>query len=93
MAKNSNFYNGKVNVNGVGIDTKYKHFDHNYLIKILNHAKRNNKVVIFYAHKPVLKANKDYEVEMQTLEFICQYIRNNQMQFYTLNDLNKFRNK
>ena len=93
VRNNSNFYNGKPILNGIGIDTRYKHFSIKYITKVLNYAKRNNKVVIFYAHKPVTKATANYEVEMKTLEFICQYVRNNQMQFYTLNDLNSLKKR
>ncbi len=71
VADNSNFYNRTRLVKGIGIDSNYEHFNLNYIKKVIKYAKKNNKIVIFYAHKPVEKAKSEYEVEIQTLELIC----------------------
>lgn len=91
VADNSNFYNGTRLANGIGIDSNYEHFSLNYITKVLNYAKKHNKIVVFYGHKPVEKATKEYEVEMKTLEIICQFVVSNQMKFYTLHELNSLK--
>ncbi len=91
VANNSNFYNGTQLANGIGIDSNYEHFDLNYIKKVLQYAKKHNKIIIFYAHKPVEKAIEKYEVEIQTLQLICEFVKNNQLQFYTLKELNSLK--
>jgi peptidoglycan-N-acetylglucosamine deacetylase len=93
VADNANFYNGTRLANGIGIDSNYEHFDLNYIKKVLQYAKKHNKIVIFYAHKPVEKANNEYEVEMKTLQLICEFVKNNQLQFYTLKELNSLKKR
>ncbi|WP_445718019.1 polysaccharide deacetylase family protein [Flavobacterium sp.] len=91
VADNANFYNGTRLANGIGIDSNYEHFSLNYLIKVLNYAKKFNKIVVFYGHKPVDKATKEYEVELKTLEMICQFVIENELKFYTLQELNSLK--
>ncbi|RAK20638.1 polysaccharide deacetylase [Flavobacterium aquaticum] len=91
VADNSNFYNGTRLANGIGIDSNYEHFSLNYITKVLNYAKKHNKIVVFYGHKPVEKATKEYEVELKTVEIICQFVVSNQMKFYTLRELNSLK--
>ncbi|MFN7043670.1 MAG: polysaccharide deacetylase family protein [Flavobacterium sp.] len=91
VADNSNFYNGTRLANGIGIDSNYEHFSLNYITKVLNYAKKHNKIVVFYGHKPVDKATKEYEVELKILEMICQFAVSNQMKFYTLHELNSLK--
>ena len=47
VADNANFYNGTRLANGIGIDSNYEHFSLNYLTKVLNYAKKHNKIVVF----------------------------------------------
>ena len=91
VADNANFYNGTRLANGIGIDSNYEHFDLNYIKKVLQYAKKYNKIVIFYAHKPVGKATNEYEVELKTLEMICQFVVENELKFYTLQELNSLK--
>ena len=91
VADNTNFYNGTRLANGIGIDSNYEHFDLNYLAKVLHFAKKNNKIVVFYAHKPVENATKEYEVELKTLITLCQFVAQNKMKFYTLQELNSLK--
>lgn len=87
IEENSNFYNGTFHQKGIGIDGNYKHFTLDYIKEDLAYARRNNKIVILYAHKPVQKSTSTYEVEMKTLETICQYVTANHMKFYTFQEL------
>lgn len=91
VADNANFYNGTRLANGIGIDSNYEHFSLNYLIKVLNYAKKHNKIVVFYGHKPVGKATNEYEVDLKTLEMICQFVVENELKFYTLQELNSLK--
>lgn len=89
--KLNNFFLSNSNiVYGLGIDKSYKHYDEKFFINALKYAKKNGKIIIFYAHKPVKKSTKTFEVEISTLENICKFVVDNQMRFYTLDDLNKF---
>lgn len=72
---------------GLGIDKNYSHFNIPYFLSLLEHAKKNNKIVIFYAHKPVLSFQNNYETEYQTLIEICNYVKNNNMKFYRMSEL------
>jgi peptidoglycan-N-acetylglucosamine deacetylase len=91
VADNANFYNGTRLANVIGIDSNYEHFDLNYIKKVLQYAKKYNKIVIFYAHKPVGKATNEYEVDLKTLEMICQFVVENELKFYTLQELNSLK--
>lgn len=81
------FYENKPLFYGLGIDNSYPHFSIPYFISLLQYAKDNNKIVIFYAHKTVEKASNNYETEIKTLEEICKFVKNNNMKFYTVSDL------
>ena len=72
---------------GLGIDNSYPQFSIPYFLSLLEYAKKNNKVVIFYAHKPVATATAQYETEYKTLIEICKYVRSNNMRFYTVSEL------
>lgn len=91
MKDNSCFYSNKSKtVTGLGLDNSYIHYDLNFFIKLLDYAKRNNKIVILYAHKPVKVVTGSYQVDYKTIETICKYVKENNMQFYTLSDLHKY---
>ena len=81
------YYNNSNLVYGLGIDNNYPHFSIPYFIQLLHYAKANNKILILYAHKPVITSTDDYQTEMNTLIQICQYVKNNNMKFYTLSEL------
>lgn len=72
---------------GIGIDSHYSHFSISYVIKLLKYALEQNKIVIFYAHKPVLSYTKKYETEYNTLLEICKFVKINKMKFYTMSEL------
>jgi hypothetical protein len=57
-----------------------------------NHKTINNKIVIFYAHKPVPTFQNNYETEYQTLIEICNYVKSNNMKFYKMSELYNLQN-
>ncbi|MFY8096817.1 MAG: polysaccharide deacetylase family protein [Flavobacterium sp.] len=91
LKENSCFFveNSKT-VTGLGIDNSYQHYDLDYFLRVLNFAKKNNRIVVLYAHKPVQKVTGTYQVDYKTVETICKYVKENNMQFYTLSELHQF---
>jgi len=81
------YYTGSPVIFGLGVDNSYPHFNVAYFISLLQYAKTNNKIVIFYAHRPVQTALNDYETEYNTLTQICKYVKDNDMKFYTISEL------
>ena len=86
------FYNYNNLVFGLGIDKNYSHFSISYFLSLLEYAKNNNKIVIFYAHKPVPTFQNNYETEYQTLIEICNYVKSNNMKFYKISELYNLQN-
>ena len=86
------FYNFNNLVFGLGIDKNYSHFSIPYFLSLLEYAKNNNKIVIFYAHKPVQTFQNNYETEYQTLIEICNYVKSNNMKFYKISELYNLQN-
>lgn len=85
--KQSCFYANSKLVFSFSIDDTHNHFDIPYLLKLLDYAKKNNKILILNSHKTVNKVTGNYQTKEQTLEIICKYIQKNKMKFYTLSDL------
>jgi len=81
------YYTGTPVVFGLGLDKSYAHFNIPYFLSLLEYAKLNNKIVIFYAHRPVQTSHNDYETEYNTLVEICKYVKANNMKFYTISQL------
>ncbi|MGV9004479.1 polysaccharide deacetylase family protein [Flavobacterium sp.] len=71
------------------IDNSHVHFSYHYLLELLDYAKKNNKILVLCSHKPVKDVTDNYQTKIETLEFVCNYIKLNNMKFYTLNDLNQ----
>ena len=69
------------------IDNEHIHFSVPYLLKLLDNAKKNNKILILSSHQPVKSLTANYQTKLETLELICKYMKNNDMKFYTLADL------
>ena len=86
------YYNKNRVILGLGIDKNYAHFSIPYFLSILEYAKQNNKIVVFYAHKPVLHFQNNYETEYETLIEICKFVQNNNMKFYRISDLKNIEN-
>lgn len=81
------YYTGRKVVYALGLDNSYPHFSVPYFISLLQYAKNNNKIVVFYAHRTVQAAHNDYETEYNTLIQICRYVQDNNMKFYTMSEL------
>lgn len=71
------------------IDDTYHRFTIPHLQKLLDYAKKNNKILILNSHKTVDNITGDYQTKNATLEYICKYIKNNNLNFYTFSDLEK----
>lgn len=89
LSKQSSFYNKSRLVFSFSIDETHNHFNTSYLLKLLNYAKKNNKILILNSHKTVKNISGDYQTKEATLKLICNYIKRNNMHFYTLSDLDK----
>ncbi|MEL1245794.1 polysaccharide deacetylase family protein [Flavobacterium sp. DGU11] len=87
VASHNCYYTGNRLVYGLGLDNSYAHFSLNYVLSLLEYAKSHNKIVIFYAHRPVNTVNGEYQTEYQTLSAICDYVKTNNMRFYTISEL------
>jgi peptidoglycan/xylan/chitin deacetylase (PgdA/CDA1 family) len=73
-------------ISGIGIDQNYGHT----MAEINNSiakAKTNNKIIIFYNHKPVASNPGEYETSYSQLEKILQYVSDNGMKTYTIKEL------
>jgi peptidoglycan/xylan/chitin deacetylase (PgdA/CDA1 family) len=86
------YYNNNRLVFGLGLDKNYPHFSIPYFLSLLEYAKKNHKIVIFYAHKPVQSYQNNYETEYQTLIEICNYVKKNNMKFYKMSELYNIQN-
>ncbi len=73
------------------IDDTHNDFNIPHLLKLLDFAKKHNKILILNSHKTVDEVTGDYQTENATLAYVCKYIKNNKMKFYTVSDLNYFK--
>ena len=73
------------------IDDTHNHFNIPHLLKLLDYAKKNHKILILNSHKTVKNVTPDYQTKEETLELICKYVKRNNMKFYTLSDLNNLK--
>jgi peptidoglycan/xylan/chitin deacetylase (PgdA/CDA1 family) len=85
--QNCYFNNSKL-VFAIGIDTDHPNFSIPYLIKLLDYAKRKDKILLLFSHKPTLKITANYQTKTETLELICNYVKQHNMTFYSLSELN-----
>lgn len=82
-----NFANGSRIVFGLGTDVIYEN-EVEYLLNMLQYAKENDKIVIFYGHRIASdKEDSKYTTDVETLKKICRYVENNDMRFMTMKDL------
>lgn len=85
------YFNNSRLVYGIGIDTDHPNFSIPYLIKLLDYAKRKHKILILFGHKPVQNITANYQTKMETLQLICNYVKQHNMTFYTLSELNNLK--
>ena len=85
------YFNNSTLVYGIGIDTDHPNFSIPYLLKLLDFAKRKHKILILFGHKPVKKITANYQTTMETLKLICNYVKQHNMTFYKLSELNNLK--
>ncbi|WP_264530366.1 polysaccharide deacetylase family protein [Flavobacterium sp. N502540] len=85
--KQDSYFNNSKIVFAFDIDNSHIHFSIPYLLELLHYAKKNNKILILCGHKPVRNVTENYQTKIETLEFICRYMKLNDLKFYTLSDL------
>jgi len=83
------YYDNSNLVFSFSIDDTHNHFNIPHLLGLLEYAKKNNKILILNSHKTVDTVTGDYQTKNATLEYICKYIKSNNMNFYTLSDIEK----
>jgi len=81
------YFRGTKYMYAFDIDNNHIHFSIPYLLELLDYAKKQNKILILCSHRPVEKLTANYQTKIETLEFVCKYIKLNNMKFYTLSDL------
>lgn len=81
------YYEGNRVIYGLGIDDDYKQFNVDYYKRLMDYAKKKNKIVIFYGHKTVDIADEKNETPLAALEELCKYAVDNNLKFYTIDDL------
>ena len=83
----NSYSSGSRLVFGLGIDESVGN-DIEYLYEILQYAKENNKIAIFYSHHVTEDSNPpEYTSTYKTLEKISRFVVNNNMHFLTMKDL------
>jgi peptidoglycan/xylan/chitin deacetylase (PgdA/CDA1 family) len=85
------YFNNTKLVFAIGIDTDHPNFSIPYLIKLLDYAKRKHKILILFGHIPVINVTANYQTKIETLKLICNYVKQHNMTFYTLSDLNNLK--
>jgi peptidoglycan-N-acetylglucosamine deacetylase len=69
------------------IDNSHIHFSIPYLLELLDDAQKQNKILILCSHRPVKDLTGNYQTKIETLEFLCKYMKLNDLKFYKLSDL------
>ncbi|MEO8254881.1 MAG: polysaccharide deacetylase family protein, partial [Flavobacterium sp.] len=64
------------------IDNSHVHFSIPYLLELLDDTRRNNKILFLCSHRPVKNITANYQTKIETLEFICKYMKLNNMKYY-----------
>ena len=81
------FNNGSHEVDALGIDDNYEQMNIQNITNKLNYARDNNKILVLYAHFPCDSVIRKYQISINTLEYISNYVNENNMRFYTFSDL------
>lgn len=85
--KQDSYFNNSKIVFAFDIDNSHIHFSIPYLLELLAYAKKHNKILLLCGHKTVNNVTENYQTKIETLEFICKYMKQNDLKFYTLSDL------
>jgi peptidoglycan/xylan/chitin deacetylase (PgdA/CDA1 family) len=84
------YFHGSKFIYAFDIDNSHVHFSYHYLLELLDYAKKNNMILLLCSHKPVKEVTENYQTKLETLEFVCNYVKLNDMKYYTLQDLDKW---
>ncbi|MFD1602828.1 polysaccharide deacetylase family protein [Flavobacterium artemisiae] len=87
--KQDSYFNNSKIVFAFDIDNSHIHFSIPYVLELLDYAKKHNKILILCGHKPVKEVTENYQTKIETLEFICRYMKSHDLKFYTLSDLDE----
>lgn len=87
VEKSKCYFDGSPIVYSLGLDDHFGHYSEEYFIDLLTYAHEEGKIIIFHGHKPVETVTGKYQVSFHTLDMICKYAYDNNMNFYTLSDL------
>jgi len=85
--KQDSFFNNSKIVFAFDIDNSHIYFSIPYILELMDYAKKHNKILLLCGHKPVKNVTENYQVKIETLEFICKYMKLNDLKFYKLSDL------
>lgn len=86
------FYNGSNLVFGRGIDSHRDDYSIEYLLSLLDYAREKNKIVILFGHKTVAEFTDRNQTEYNTLFALFDYMKDNDMRFYTMEELSRMKN-
>ncbi len=75
---------------GLGIDNHYSHFDIDYIMSLLEYVDKENIALILYGHKIADNDTSKYVTSYNTLNEICSYVQQHNMEFLTLKELVAF---
>jgi peptidoglycan-N-acetylglucosamine deacetylase len=85
------FFDNSPLVYGFCIDESQTYFQNReyfqYITDLLTYARDNNKILILLAHKTIDQVTDLYETKISTLDFICNFMKQNNMKYYTLSEL------
>jgi len=81
------FKNSSHEVDALGIDANYEHMNIANIKSKLDYARDNKRILILYAHVPCDSVTRKYQIHINTLEYISNYVNENNMRFYTFSDL------
>ncbi|RKY56385.1 MAG: polysaccharide deacetylase [Candidatus Neomarinimicrobiota bacterium] len=83
------YYENSPVVNGLGIEGVATQDLIDYFLSLLEYARNNNKVMIFYAHRAMAEVTGVNQTDILLLKAVCEYVRANKMRFYTLSELSE----
>ena len=72
---------------GVDMDSESDDPNEDYILSLLTYAHENGKILILYGHRSVETVTGKYQVSFHTLDMICHYVYEHEMEFYTMSDL------
>jgi len=81
------FYDDQPLVYAFTIDSNYEHSTIEYLTRLMDFARDNDKILLLYGHRPITDGPPGYNTRIDLLEAICSYVIENNMRFLRFKDL------